>query len=84
MPSAFTPRGPYPHSTASSQPNGAGDIDTRGAAEAKTFVLSLKERYGYEKPVDCSDDWTEEDSKDAQIASLRRLDQEDPVEGDYD
>jgi hypothetical protein len=45
--------------------------------EAKNFVLSLKERYGYEKPVDCSEDWTEEDMKDAQIASLRRLDRED-------
>ncbi len=52
--------------------------------EAKNFVLSLKERYGHEKPVDCSDDWTEEDMKDAQIASLRRLDQEDPIEDDYE
>jgi hypothetical protein len=24
--------------------------------EAKNFVLSLKERYGYEQPVDCSDE----------------------------
>jgi hypothetical protein len=51
--------------------------------EAKAFVLSLKERYGYEEPVDESDEWTDEDRQDAQQASLQRLDEEDPVEDDY-
>ncbi len=50
--------------------------------EAKNFVLSLKERYGYDKPVDCSDAWTEEDERDFTLASLKRRDEEDAAEGD--
>jgi hypothetical protein len=52
--------------------------------EAKNFVLSLKERYGYDQPVDCSDDWTEDDERDATLASMRRLDEEDRVEEEHD
>jgi hypothetical protein len=45
--------------------------------EAKSFVLSLKDRFGYEQPVDDSDEWTEEDEQDFTRASLRRLAEED-------
>ena len=48
--------------------------------EAKNFVLSLKERYGYEQPVDCSDEWTDEDRQDFTLASLQHLEEEDPTE----
>ncbi len=36
--------------------------------EARDFVLFLKERYGYEKPVDESDAWSEEDLRDLTAA----------------
>jgi hypothetical protein len=50
--------------------------------EAKNFVLSLKERFGYAKPVDCSDEWTDEDRRDFTLASMRRLEEEDPTEAE--
>jgi hypothetical protein len=48
--------------------------------EAKDFVLSLKQRYGYEKPVDCSDEWTDEDRRDFARASMLRLEQKEATE----
>jgi len=52
--------------------------------EVGKLVMSLKEQYGYDEPVDDSDEWTEEDREEATLASLRRLDEEDPIEDDYD
>ena len=46
--------------------------------EVRDLALFLKGRYGYEQPVDESDEWTEQDERDATLAALRRLDQEDP------
>jgi hypothetical protein len=52
--------------------------------EVGKLVMSLKERHGYDEPVDDSDEWTEEDMHEATLMSLRRLDEEDPIEDDYD
>lgn len=52
--------------------------------EVKKLVLSLKEQHGYDEPTDDSDEWTEEDLQEARLMSLRRLDEEDPIEDDYD
>ena len=46
--------------------------------EVRTLVESLKERFGYGEPIDDSDEWTEEDERDFTLASLRRLEEEDP------
>ena len=46
--------------------------------EVRTLVESLKERFGYPEPTDDSDEWTEEDERDFTLASLRRLEAEDP------
>jgi hypothetical protein len=51
--------------------------------EAKNFVLSLKERYGYDQPVDCSDEWTEEDERDFARASMLSLELQDPTEAKH-
>ncbi len=48
--------------------------------DVRQYVISLKERHGYDKPVDDSDEWTEEDMRDATQASMKRLDEEDPWE----
>lgn len=39
------------------------------------FVLFLKDRYGYVKPVDDSDTWTDEDIHDLTVAVLQHADQ---------
>jgi len=39
------------------------------------FVLFLKDRYGYEKPVDESETWTEDDLHDLTVAVLKHADQ---------
>jgi hypothetical protein len=52
--------------------------------EVRKLVFSLKERHGYDEPTDDSDEWTEEDKQEATRMSLRRLDEEDPIEDDYD
>lgn len=39
------------------------------------FVLFLKDRYGYEKPVDESEVWTEDDLHDLTVAVLKHADQ---------
>jgi hypothetical protein len=46
--------------------------------EVRKLVLSLKERHGYDEPVDDSDEWTDEDCREFREASLRRLEEEDP------
>lgn len=52
--------------------------------EVRKLVLSLKESHGYDEPTDDSDEWTEEDMQEATLMSLRHLDEEDPIEDDYD
>ncbi len=52
--------------------------------EARDYVLSLKERFGFDQPVDESDDWTEEDLRDVTQASLKRWDEMEGTEGDKD
>lgn len=44
-------------------------------AEVQDFVFFLKERYGYEKAVDESSVWTDEDLHDLTAAVLKRADQ---------
>ena len=39
------------------------------------FVLFLKDRYGYEKPVDESEAWTDDDLHDLTVAVLKHADQ---------
>ena len=39
------------------------------------FVLFLKDRYGYEKPVDESEAWTDDDLRDLTAAVLKHADQ---------
>ncbi|MBI1915702.1 MAG: hypothetical protein HYS12_13365 [Planctomycetes bacterium] len=46
--------------------------------EVRDYVLFLRQRYGEEYPADESDEWTEEDERDFTLASLRRLEEEDP------
>jgi hypothetical protein len=48
--------------------------------DVREYVIALKKRYGYDNPIDDSDEWTEEDMRDATEASLRRLEEEDPWE----
>jgi hypothetical protein len=48
--------------------------------EVKNFVLSLKQQYGYEQPVDCSDEWTDQDRRDFTLASMQNLEEQDPTE----
>jgi hypothetical protein len=46
--------------------------------EVRDLALFLKERYGEDQPADEKDYWTDEDRRDAQLASWRRLEEEDP------
>ena len=39
------------------------------------FVLFLKDRFGYEKPIDESETWTEDDLHDLTVAVLKHADQ---------
>lgn len=48
--------------------------------QIKKLVLELKDQCGYGEPVDDSDDWTEEDMRDAADEVFRRLDKEDPYD----
>jgi hypothetical protein len=48
--------------------------------EIKKLALELKSQCGYAEPVDDSDEWTEEDMRDAADAVFRRLDEEDPYD----
>jgi hypothetical protein len=51
--------------------------------EAKKFILTLKHEFGYDKPVDCSDVWTDVDEQDFTRASWQRLDPDSPAEADH-
>jgi hypothetical protein len=44
----------------------------------RDLAAYLRSRYGTELPADESDDWTDEDRRDAQLAYMRRLEEEDP------
>jgi hypothetical protein len=48
--------------------------------EIKKLVLELDKQHGYEQPVDDSNEWTEQDLRDATAASMRRLEEEDAWE----
>ena len=41
-------------------------------AEVRDLVFRLKKECGYEEPVDDSDEWTGEDRRDFQDASMKR------------
>ena len=44
-------------------------------SEAQDFISFLKERYGYEKPTDYSEAWSDEDLNDLTKAVLANADQ---------
>lgn len=48
-------------------------------AEVKDFAVFLKERYGDQEIIDESDEWTDEDYRDASNASMRYADEFDEV-----
>jgi hypothetical protein len=50
-------------------------LPSEKVAEVQDFILFLKERYSYEKAVDKSDTWTEEDLRDLTAAVLSHADQ---------
>ena len=43
--------------------------------EVRDMVLRLKKECGFEEPTDDSDEWTEEDRRDLQEASMKRWDE---------
>ncbi len=46
--------------------------------EVRSYAAFLRIKYGFERPADESDEWTDEDRHDCQLAAWRRLDDEDP------
>jgi hypothetical protein len=46
--------------------------------EMRDYVLFLRQRYGADHPADEKDYWTEEDRRECTLASLKRLEEEDP------
>lgn len=50
-------------------------LPSEKVAEVQDFILFLKERYSYEKAVNESDAWTEEDLRDLRAAVLNHADQ---------
>jgi hypothetical protein len=44
-------------------------------AEIKKLVLEMKQQYGFDEPVDDSDEWTAEDMQEFRDASRRRWDE---------
>jgi hypothetical protein len=49
-----------------------------GLREVRSYVAFLRSSYGNEKPADESDEWSDEDRRDIQLAARRRLEEEDP------
>jgi hypothetical protein len=49
-------------------------LPSEKVAEVRDFILFLKERYGYERTVDESTIWTEEDIRDLTAAVLNHAD----------
>jgi hypothetical protein len=50
-------------------------LPSEKVVEVQDFILFLKERYGYEKAVDKSEAWTDEDLHDLTAAVLKHADQ---------
>jgi hypothetical protein len=50
-------------------------------AEGRELVLRLKQECGYEEPTDDSDEWTEDDLRDAQAASMKRWEEHERGSG---
>lgn len=50
-------------------------LPSEKVAEVQDFILFLREHYGYEKVVDESDTWTEEDLRDLVAAALNYADE---------
>jgi Protein of unknown function (DUF2281). len=50
-------------------------LPSEKVVEVQDFILFLKQRYGYEKAVDESEAWTEEDLHDLTGAVLNHADQ---------
>ncbi|HTU21618.1 MAG TPA: hypothetical protein VMG10_26515 [Gemmataceae bacterium] len=48
--------------------------------QIKKLTLELKNQCGYDKPVDDSDEWTEEDMRDAADASMRYAEETVPYD----
>jgi hypothetical protein len=48
--------------------------------EVSQLVKDLKERHGYDQPIDDSDEWTSEDERDLMRATMKHLDEYDPWE----
>jgi hypothetical protein len=46
--------------------------------EVRSYVAFLRNLYGNEQPADESDEWSDEDRRDIQLAARRRLEEEDP------
>jgi hypothetical protein len=47
-------------------------LPTNRLLQVREYVLGLKEKYGHSQPVEESEDWSEDDLRDATIASLNR------------
>jgi hypothetical protein len=50
--------------------------------EIKKLALQMKDQCGYDEPVDDSDEWTEEDMRDAADASMRYAEETAPYDWD--
>jgi hypothetical protein len=46
--------------------------------EVRSYAAFLLLAHGYPQPADESDEWSEEDRRDLQLAARKRLDEEDP------
>jgi hypothetical protein len=53
-------------------------------AQVRDLVRSLKKDHGYDRPIDDSDEWTDEDLRDMTLASLAYFDSQHPEDEGYD
>ena len=53
-------------------------------AQVRELVQELMEKHGYDRPTDDSDEWTEEDMRDATRASLAYFNSQHPEDEGYD
>jgi hypothetical protein len=53
-------------------------------AEVRDLVLAIKKECGFPEPTDDSDEWTEEDRRDFQEASLKRWDEQEGTDAAAD
>lgn len=56
--------------------NALQTLPSEKIAEVRDFVMFLRERYGKPEAIDESDEWTEEDLREATSASLNYIDEE--------